>query len=331
MTTTFHCETNEPQYEYSYQGADVQLRCAGLVAAAAGPAPALGENVPSTWFELSPASGKRILAGVGRCAPGATAASAFETRETIWANAMAGLVPLELAETSAAVADCAYALVDPTNGLVELGRAGRGASALIFDGEETRLVQPAPSESGVGHSTSFKLSTGSTLLLLTHDPAEREALTAAIQRPLGARSAQGDEVDAVLECCLELRNAPLSQCEAIVALHFERLDGSPVRRSPSDPPPITGEVVHEEALVSDGTSEVELRLHQTRVHPRRCRWKPARRKLQEKSPEDCPKVRGIPRNPTDSDFDVTGRFPGRGAWRPTSPGGEPNRTNSTIP
>ena len=45
MTTTFHFETNEPQYEYSYEGADVQLRCQGLVAAAAGPAPAFDENV----------------------------------------------------------------------------------------------------------------------------------------------------------------------------------------------------------------------------------------------------------------------------------------------
>ena len=117
------------------------------------------------------------------------------------------LRPLELAETSAPVADCVYALVDPTNGRVELGRAGHGTTALIFDGSETRLVQPAPSESGVGHSTSFELAAGSTLLLLTHDPAEREGLTSAIQRALAARSAQGDQVDAVLECCLELRKA----------------------------------------------------------------------------------------------------------------------------
>ena len=169
MTTTFHFETNEPQYEYSYEGADVQLRCQGLVAAAAGPAPAFDENVPRTWFELSPVSGKRILAGVGRSVPRATAASAFETREAIWANAMAGLGPPELAEMIAPVADCVYALVDPTNGRVQLGRAGRGTSALIFDGSETRLVQSGSSETGVGHSTSFELSAGSTLLLLTHD------------------------------------------------------------------------------------------------------------------------------------------------------------------
>jgi len=269
VTTTFHFDTNEPQYEYSCEGADTQLRCQGLVAVAAGPAPAPGEDATRTWFELSPVSGKRILAGVGRSAPGATAASAFETREAIWANAMAGLAPLELAETSAHVADCVYALIDSTIGRIELGQAGRGTSALIFDGSETRLVQSASSKVGVGRSTSFELSAGSTLLLLTHDPAERQASTSVIQRALAARSVQGNEVNAVLQCCLELRNDPLSQCEAIVALHFERLNGSPVMRSPSDPPPIAGEVVHEDAFVTDGKSKAGT--HQSKHHAKRCR------------------------------------------------------------
>ena len=269
MTTTFHFETNEPQYEYSSEGADLQLRCQGLVAVAAGPAPAPGEDATCKWFELSPVSGKRILAGVGRSAPSATAASAFETRETIWANAMAGLDPLELVETSAHVADCVYALVDSTIGRIELGQAGHGTSALIFDGSETRLVKSGSSEVGVGRSTSFELSAGSTLLLLTHDPAERQGSISAIQRALAARSKQGDEVDAVLECCLELRNGPLSQCDSIVALHFERLNGSPVMRSPSDPPPIAGEVVHEDAFVTDGKSKAGI--HQSKHHAKRCR------------------------------------------------------------
>lgn len=258
MTTTFHFETNEPQYEYSCEGADTQLRCQGLVAVAAGPAPAPGEDATRTWFELSPISGKRILAGVGRSVPSATAASAFETREAIWANAMAGLAPLELVETSAHVADCVYALVDPTIGRIELGQAGRGTSALILNGSEIRLVQSASSEVGVGRSTSFELSAGSTLLLLTHDPAERQRSTSVIQRALAARSVQSDEVDAVLECCLELRNGPLSQCEAVVALHFERLNGSPVMRSPSGSPPIAGEVVHQDAFVTDGKSKTGI-------------------------------------------------------------------------
>ena len=48
MTTTFHFEPNEPQYEFSCEGVDVQLRCQGLVAVAAGPALALGEKVLRT-------------------------------------------------------------------------------------------------------------------------------------------------------------------------------------------------------------------------------------------------------------------------------------------
>jgi hypothetical protein len=267
VTTTFHFETNEPQYEYSQGGADVQLRCEGLVAVAAGPAPAFGECTSRTWFELSPVSGKRILAGVGRSAP--SAASAIETREAIWANAMAGFNPRELAKASAPAADCAYALVDSTVGLVDLGRAGRGTSVFIFDGTETRLVEPASSGVGVRHSTSFELSAGSTLLLLTHDPAERAGLTSIVRRALAARALQGDEMEAALECCLELRSGPLSECESIVALHFERLDGSSVLRSPSDPPPVAGKVVNGDAFVSGEKSKAGL--HQSRHHGGRCR------------------------------------------------------------
>ena len=277
MTTTFHFES-EPRYEYSYEGADVQLRCEALVAVAAGPAHSFDDNAIRTWFELSPVSGKRILAGVGRSAPGAVAASVFETKETMWANAMAGLAPSELAETNAAVADCAYALVDPTNGRVDLARAGYGTTALILEGGETRLVQPVPSESGVGDSISFEMSTGSTLLLLTHDPDECKAVTATVQRALTAPSVRGDQVDAFLGRCLELRSGPLSQCQSIVALHFERLDGSPVQRSPSNPPPLTGEVLHEDVFVTSGTSEARRRHHEARVHTTRCRSKPSLRR-----------------------------------------------------
>ena len=272
MTTTFHFETNEPQYEYSYEGADVQLRCEGLVAVAAGPAPSFDENVPRTWFELSPVSGKRILAGVGRSVPSATASSAFETREAMWANAMAGLAPLELAETSTAVAGCVYALVDPANGRVELGRAGDGITALIIAGGEIRLVQPALSESGVGRSASFELSTGSALLLLTHEATQREALTSAIQGAITDCAEHGHEVDTVLGRCLELRNGPLSQCESIVALSFERLDGSPVMRTPFDPPLITGEVLHADVFATRCTSK--LRIRRTECGRRPCRSRP---------------------------------------------------------
>ena len=127
MTTTFHFETNEPQYEYSYEGADVQLRCEGLVAVAAGPAPAFDENAPVLGLSSLRSAGSESWRGSTKCA-GATASSAFETREAMWANAMAGLVPLELAETSVAFGDCVYVLVDPANGRVELGQEGQGTT-----------------------------------------------------------------------------------------------------------------------------------------------------------------------------------------------------------
>jgi len=269
VTTTFHFETNEPQYEYSYEGAEVQLRCQGLVAAAAGPAATFDDNAIRTWFELSPVSGKRILAGVGRSVPSVSATSAFETREAMWANAMAGLDPLELVESSVEVGDSVYALVDPTIGRVELGEAGLGASALILDGDETRLVPFGSTESDLGHSASFEASAGSTLLLLTHDPSQREVVIAATKRALAARSVRRDQVDAVLECCLEVVNGSLSQCESIVALHFERPGGSPIKRSPSDPPPITGVVVRDDVFVADGNSKCGL--HHFKHHPERCR------------------------------------------------------------
>lgn len=270
MTTTFHFEMNEPQYEYFFEGADVQLRCQGLVAAAAGPAAAFEEHGPRSWFELSPISGKRILAGVGRSVP-RTTTSALETREAIWANAMAGFAPVELAETSSVGADCVYAMVDPTNGRVELGRAGSGASALIVDGTGTRLLQPVTSASGVGHATSFELSAGSTLVLLTHDPAEREALTSDIQRALGARSVRGDEVDAVLQCCIELKNWPVRKHESVVVVHLEHLSGSPVILSPSDPSPLSGKVAYDHDLVRDGTCNLDACRHRAKYHPKRCR------------------------------------------------------------
>ena len=269
MTTTFHFETNEPQYEYSFEGADLQLRCQALVAVATGPTAGFGEDTLCSWFELSPFSGNRILAGVGRCVPHAGASSALETREAVWAKAMAGLVPGEFTESIAAVADSVYALVDPTNGHVDLGRAGRGTTALVFDGSETRLAQSASAEAEVVQSASFELPAGSTLLLLTHDPAEREALMSAVHGILAARSVRGEEESALVEHCLELRHGPLSQCESIVALHFERFDGSPVIRNPADPPPFEGAVVNEDALVTDGKSKGGL--YRTDHHRKRSR------------------------------------------------------------
>ena len=274
VTTTFHFETSEPQYEYSCEGADVQLRCLGLVAVAAGPAHAFVENAPGTWFELSPVSGKRILAGVGRIVP-STTASALETKESAWARAMAGLLPLELAETAAALADCTYVMVDPTNGRVELGSAGHATSALILHGTGTRLVRPVPLESGAAHTASFELSAGSTLLLFTHNPAKGEAVTSAIEDNLATHSMGDDELGPFLEWCLDLRNGPLSRCDSVLALHFERLGGSRVTRGPSTPSPVSGQVLHEDVFAPDGTSDELLRRHRPHVHPGRCRSKPS--------------------------------------------------------
>jgi hypothetical protein len=58
-------------------------------------------------------------------------------------------------------------------------------------------------------------------------------------------------------------------------LHFDRLDGSPVQLRPSNPPPLTGEVLHQDVFVTKGASETQLRHHAARVHPTRCRSKPS--------------------------------------------------------
>jgi hypothetical protein len=92
---------------------------------------------------------------------------------------------------------------------------------------------------------------------------------AATKRALAARSVGRDQVDAVLECCLGILNGPLSQGESIVALHFERPGGSPIKRSPSDPPPITGEVVRDEPFVADRNSKCGS--HHFKHHRERCR------------------------------------------------------------
>ena len=148
-------------------------------------------------------------------------------------------------------------------------------SALILDGDETRLVPFGSSDSDPGHSASFETSAGSTLILVTHDPGQSEVVTAATERALAARSVRRDQVDAVLECCLEILNGPLGQCESIVALHFERPGGSPIKRSPSDPPPITGVVVRDNVFVADSSSNCGL--HRVKHHPDRCRRQGAER------------------------------------------------------
>ena len=90
-----------------------------------------------------------------------------------------------------------------------------------------------------------------------------------IRGAIADRSQHGSEVVPVLERCLALRNGPLSQCESIAALHFERPGGSPIKRSPSDPPPITEVVVRDDVFVADSNSNCGL--HHFKYHPERCR------------------------------------------------------------
>jgi hypothetical protein len=275
VTTTFHYEADQPQYESTYEDADVQLRCGGFVAVAVGPECIPAKCGPLTWHELSPATGKRVLVGVGRCIAGTKFVSAIETREAIWASAMAGLTPIELAETCTGRADCMYALVDPTNGSVELGGVGRAAIALILEGHETRLVELAQSELGVGQFTSLELSPGSTLLLLTHDPSRRREIIAAAERALAVRSPQSDEVEALLKCCVELRrNGAMNRNDSIAVLHLERLSGSPIVPRPLKPSPKTGEIMLDNVLMSESTFRCELPpLQEPKDSTRRCRFR----------------------------------------------------------
>ena len=127
MTTTFHFETNEPQYEYSYEGAECSSAARALSQRRRGRHPHSTRTPTVRGSSSLRSAGSEYWQGVGRSLPSATAASAYETREAMWANAMAGLVPPELVETIAPVADSVYALADPTNGRVQLGRAGLGA------------------------------------------------------------------------------------------------------------------------------------------------------------------------------------------------------------
>jgi hypothetical protein len=235
MTTTFHYEAEEPQYESPYEGADIQLRCGGLVGAGAGPAFLPPDSPPPTWYELSSVSGNCILIGVGRCAPNSGSTAAIENREAIWAGAMAGLAPAELAETFAASGDCLYALVDPTDGHVALGGAGRAVSALIIDSHQTREVHWHTPDSATGRSTVFVLPPGSTLLLTTHELSAIGATIANLDRGPRPDSLHGDEARAMLEFCVGLRNGPVDPSDAIAAIHFERLTGSPIRLRPRRP------------------------------------------------------------------------------------------------
>jgi hypothetical protein len=256
MTTTFHYEAEEPRYESSYEGADLQLHCQGLVAVAAGPEVGHPQDGCPTWYELSPTNGKRVLAGVGRGCLGAQSATVLAVRESTWAGAMAGLPPAELVESFGGAADSLYALVDPASGHVEIAGAGQGCSALIIDSCRTRQISLAQPGAHAFGSASLELSAGSLLVLMTHDPSCFEPLRAEIELTLGMSVQANGEGLVRLEDCLELRSGALGPSESVVALYFERPSGSSVARRPLTPAPLAGGVVRDAGLFASVVSEL---------------------------------------------------------------------------
>ena len=262
MTTIFHYEADEPRYESSYEGADLRLHCQGLVALAMGPEFGDTQGEPPTWYELSPANGRRVLAGVGRGRLGARNATVLAMRKATWAGALAGLSPTELVESNGGAADALYALVDPASGHVEIAGMGQGCSALIIDSCHTRHVLFAEADADAAGSASLELSGGSLLLLMTHDPSCFETLRTEIEMALATRVPTAGRGLVRLEVCIELRDGALSQSESVVALYFERPGGSPVARRPLTPAPLAGGFVRNDGFLHSGVSEPSKWLQQ---------------------------------------------------------------------
>ena len=131
MTAIFRHGTGEPEFESPAKGRDVQVRCLGLVAAAAGPAP--NSESLTSWYELSPIAGGRLLAGVGCFGPlpGCSAARR-ELRETMWATALAGdaLCPKWRSQWRTLPTPCMPSSTPRQSGcrLVQPAQASRGSS-----------------------------------------------------------------------------------------------------------------------------------------------------------------------------------------------------------
>jgi len=222
---------------------------------AAGPEFGDTQGEPPTWYELSPANGRRVLAGVGRGRLGARNATVLAMREATWAGAMAGLSPAELVESNGGAADSLYALVDPASGHVEIAGMGQGCSALIIDSCHTRHISLAQPGADAAGSASLELSAGSLFLLMTHDPSCSETLIREIELTLAVRVPADGGGLVRLEDCLELRNGVLNHSESVVALYFERPSGSPVVRRPSSPAPLAGGVVRNDGFWASNVSK----------------------------------------------------------------------------
>ncbi len=240
MTTIFRHGTGEPEFESPAKGCDVQVRCLGLVAAAAGPAP--NSESLTSWYELSPIAGGRLLAGVGCFGPlpGCSAARR-ELRETMWATALAGDALSEMAESVAHTADTMYAIIDPETKRVQIGTTGAGVSALVVDGDRLKPVPLVQQDHRAALSATFTLTEGATLILAAHGLWWGQQFLSSVDQILEVELGHLEEEPTALELCGRLCRAPLWPNGAAVVVHFERTEGSPVRLRAIAPHPLAGQ------------------------------------------------------------------------------------------
>ena len=238
MTTIFRHGTGEPEYESPAEGCGVQIRCPALVAAAAGPETNSASS--TSWYELSPVAGGRLLAGVGCLGQDAGCSEAGRLRETMWATALAGDPLLQMAESVAHAADTMYAIIDPATKRVEIGTTGAGVSAIVVDGDRLMPVPLVQQNQGAALSATFSLTEGATLILAAHGLWWSKQFLSSIEQILKVELGHLDEEPAALEICGRLCRAPLWTNGAAVVVHFERTEGSPVRQRAIAPQPLVG-------------------------------------------------------------------------------------------
>ena len=267
MTTIFQHGTGEPEYESPAEGCDVQVRCQGLVAAAAGPAP--NSESLTSWYELSPIAGGRLLAGVACLGPVAGGSDAGELRETMWATALGGDPLLQITESVAHAADTMYAIIDPATKRVQIGTTGAGVSAIVVDGDRPIQVPLVQQHQGAALSATFSIIEGATLILAAHGLWWSKQFLSSVRQILEVELGHLEEEPAVLELCGRLCRAPLWPNGAAVVVHFGRTEeGNPVRLPANAPQPLAGQTVTE---VRASTGEIEASDHHGR-RQRYCRY-----------------------------------------------------------
>ena len=257
MTTIFRHGTGEPEYESPAKGCELQIRCPALVAVAAGPTP--NSASLTSWYELSPIAGGRLLAGVGCLGPVVGCSDGGELRETMWATALAGDPLSKLAESVAHAADTMYAIIDPATNRVQIGTTGAGVSALVVDGD--RPIPVPLVDHRAARSATLSLSEGATLILSAHGRSWSKQFLSSVEQILEVELKHLEEEPTALELCGRLCRAPLWPNGAGVVMHFERTEGSPVRQPAVAPQPLAGQTVTE---VRSSTAEIESSDHHGR-------------------------------------------------------------------